>query len=780
MSSFEWYRQIHLVIVIAAILLIFVTPVVGQNTSIGAAETLLFNVSINTQLLPAVVRAERLADGRLALATATWHAAHLRLPADPPLRLPDNYYGYALEAVAGLTYSIDHGLMTLSITAPASAFTLRVHNHQSTGVPSPDRVPQGFYVDYDASISSGDHGYESHAILLEGVAFSHVGSVVSGLLVSGDRRYHQAIRTETYWRKDLPSPMETLVLGDTLGDGGAWSRPARYAGIRWARDFSLRPGFIAMPMPSLSGTAALPSTIDVLINNQRRRTDQVSPGPFELTNVPVTNGAGEINLIVRDLLGRESIINQNYYFSPRLVAKGLSDFSVEAGFLRENYGVHSNDYDSNGFIAGTGRYGLSSALTAEVRFEAQAQRQAIGVDLVALLGTFATVEAALATAKTDDNQGNHYLLGLERRTAAGNASLRWEYFDRDFVQFAALPSELRPRQRISASLGALLSSHVSSAINYTVQKAWDESRLELLTVNFGVTLADGIYLSNYASKDLGADKGWSAGISINLSLGKQRSASASTSTGSNRDTINRAELSQSPPGGPGSGWRLAVSDDPNQRWRMGLSKNTNFGRFRADATDTINDPAVRLGASGSIGWLAGHTFAARTIGAGSFAVVKVDSLKNIPIYRSNQLIATTNTSGMALIPDLLPYQQNSLTIDPIELPFDIKIQSVREIAVPFARSGLVVNFPVYRSRNALVLLRQLDGSVVPAGAQVTVSPGETSFIVGKRGEAYLMDLTDSNHLTVQWPDHVCELMLPLDPAGPSEPRIGPVTCGERP
>ncbi|MFT7500828.1 MAG: outer membrane usher protein, partial [Rheinheimera aquimaris] len=123
---------------------------------------------------------------------------------------------------------------------------------------------------------------------------------------------------------------------------------------------------------------------------------------------------------------------------------------------------------------------------------------------------------------------------------------------------------------------------------------------------------------------------------------------------------------------------------------------------------------------------------------------------------------------------------NQLTIDPVELPFDIKIQSVKEIAVPFARSGLLVDFPVHRSRNALVLLRQADGKVVPAGARVTVPPGEKDFLVGRRGEVYLMNLSDSNHLSVQWKEGSCHLILPLDPAGPREPRIGPLTCGERP
>lgn len=762
---------------LAAVLFAFASPATADANTIGRPETLLLNVIINTQLLPLVVRAEKLADGRLAFGLAAWEAAHLRLPEGEPLLLPDNRYGYALESVADLTYQLDHGQMTLTVAAPASAFKSSKINLRRAAVSLPDTVQPGFYLDYDASVSSGDHGYQSHGLLLEGVAFSRWGSAVSGLLFTGNRQRDEAIRTASYWRKDLPDPMETLVLGDTVGAGGAWSRPARYAGIRWARDFSLRPGFISMPMPNLSSTAALPSTIDVLINNQRRMTERVNPGPFELTNVPVMSGAGEINLIVRDLLGRESIINQSYYFSPRLLAKGLSDFSVEAGFLRENYGRRSNDY-GNGFIAGTRRYGLTSALTGGARFETQAQRQAVGVDFVALLGTFATAEAAVATARTDDTRGNHYRFGLERRTSRGNGYLRWELFERDFVQFAAVPNEIRPRERLSAGLGALLPGNVSTSISYTAQTSWDDSRLDLLTANLTVTLPAGIYLGSYVSQNFGPASSWSAGITVSMSLARQRPANTSTSLGSNGNMINRAELSQSPPGGLGSGWRLGVSDDPDQQWRGGLSRNTNSGSFSAEAADTADSPAFRLSARGAIGWLGGHAFATRTIGAGSFAVVKVGSIEDVPIYRSNQLIASTNGSGMALVPGLLPYQANQLTIDPVELPFDIEIQSVKEIAVPFARSGLLVDFPVYRSRNALVLLRKADGTVVPAGARVTVSPGENDFLVGKRGEAYLMHLSDSNHLSVKWKQGACELILPLDPAGPSEPRIGPVTCGE--
>lgn len=745
----------------------------------GHAETLLIDVTINTQRLPEIVRAEKLVDGRLALPLAVWQAARLRLPEGGPLSLPDDQRGYALESVPGLTYNLDRGHLSLTITAPATAFAGSAFDQGRGGVSPPNLSPPGFYFNYDVSATGSTSRFDSYGAFVEGVAFNSWGSAVSGMILRGDRQRDETIRTETFWRKDLPGPMETLVIGDTVGSGGAWSRPARYAGIRWARDFSLRPGFITAPMPSLSGSAALPSTIDILINNQRQQSERVNPGPFELTNVPVVSGAGEINLIVRDLLGRETVLSQSYYLSPRLLAQGLSDFSLEAGVLRENYGSKSNDY-GNAFAAGTLLYGLTPALTGEGRVELQQKRQAAGLALTGLLGTLGAAQAAVAFANADGALSGHYLVSLERSSRGGGGSLCWEYFDRNFKQFASLPGESRPRQQFSAGFGMALFKRVSTGINYTYRSTWSGDRFKMVSGSLGLSLPLDMNLSAYASMRLDKGHDWSGGVSLSMPLGTQRMASARTSLSREGRAVTTAEMSQSLPSGPGLGWRLRASDDRSRQWQAGLTLNTNVGNYNVEAADSTNGPALRLGASGSVGLLAGLPFATRSIGQGSFAVVKVGDLQGVPVYRSNQLAATTNGRGLALVPGLLPYQKNQLTIDPVELPFDIEIRGVKEIALPYARSGVLVEFPVRRSRNALVLLRRSDGSPVPAGARVTVTPGGQQFIVGKRGEAYLMDLNDSNRLSVQWQGGGCRLDLPLDLKGPSEPRIGPLVCGDQP
>jgi outer membrane usher protein len=386
--------------------------------------------------------------------------------------------------------------------------------------------------------------------------------------------------------------------------------------------------------------------------------------------------------------------------------------------------------------------------------------------------------AAAAYARAGGEQGERYLLGLERRSLGGSGSLQWEYFDSGYTQFGASSSETRPHGRLSAGYGMPLFPGASAGVSYISQSSWDGERFQLVSANLGVSLPWNMYLNAYASRQLNQNKGWSGGLNLILPLGSQRTVSASSTHDNAGRITNALFATQSVSQGPGLGWRLRTSDDPRLQLLAGATVNTNYGQVNADANLGKDGTALRLGANGSIGWLQGLPFATRNIGHGSFAVVKVGEIENVPVYRSNQIAASTNSSGMALVPNLLPYQNNQITIDPGELPFDVEIKGVKETALPYARSGLLVEFPVRRSHNALVVLHQPNGKPVPGGAHVTVSPGGLTFIVAKRGQVYLTDLESDNRIAVQWRDGHCDLAITLPADGQAEPRIGPLTCGD--
>lgn len=274
---------------------------------------LLLDVTLNSEPLADVVRVEQWPDGALLVPAPDWAEARLA-PLTQKRSLSDGTPAYALDTLPGATYRINRQSLRLEISAPASAFvgsTLALKDAQPA---PPPRPAPGVMLNYDVSLAHGGAGEPlTSGALLEAVAFGRFGNLVHSALVRSDAAGRSVTRLDTAWRLDLPQRLETLVLGDAVGVGGGWSRPARYGGIRWGRDFGMRPGFVTLPQLTLSGEAALPSTVEVLVNNARRLSQPMPSGPFELSNVPIVTGAGDINLVVRDLLGRETVVRQSYY-----------------------------------------------------------------------------------------------------------------------------------------------------------------------------------------------------------------------------------------------------------------------------------------------------------------------------------------------------------------------------------------------------------------------------------------------------------------------------------
>jgi outer membrane usher protein len=744
------------------------------------AETLLLDVSVNGQPLSGIIRAERLADGRMALPSEAWTAARL-LPAGDPVLLSDGTQGYALESMPGVDYKLDRSRLSLAITAPAAAFDATLLALDGGRGALPSTTPPGMYLNYDVVATRGQGTATSYGAILEGVAFTRWGALVASGAFRQDYGPLSSVRLDTFWRTDLPGRMESLVIGDTIGSAGYWSRPVRFGGVRYARDFALAPGYITYPMPSIGGSAALPSTVDVLINNQRTSQSEVQPGPFELTNVPIVTGAGNMQVVVRDMLGRETVINQSYYVAPQLLAKGLSDFSYEAGVLRFNYGTASNDYRS-GFGAGTYRLGLTDTVTGEVRGEVQRDRTAAGAAVAMVVGEYGVLALGGGYAVSDGESGGHYVAGAQRTTPKGGLSVAWEHFDRGYVQFGSTGDEVRPKDQFVAGGGFAAGHGINLGLNYTRRTAYNSATFSLGGANIGVALPWDAYVTLYVNKQFDGANGWSGGVTLIVPIDDRRIFAASSGRDFDGSWIDTVQATQSVPAGPGWGWRVAASDSESQRFQAGAVLNTSFNQLTAEANAGKDANAVRLGANGSLGWMQGTAFASRRIDQGAFAVVQVGDIEGVAVSLSNQIVATTGSDGRALVTGLLPYQLNQLTVNPDHLPFGVEISGVRESVVPYARSGAFIDFPIKRSRDVLVSLRQPGGAVVPAGARVTVTPGGQAFVVARRGEVYLVDVQQENQIDVRWKDGGCTLPLLLGPmtAVGDVQRVGPLTCGAPP
>tara|TARA_B100001142_G_C14240689_1_gene619247 strand:- start:378 stop:1055 length:678 start_codon:yes stop_codon:yes gene_type:complete len=210
-----------------------------------------------------------------------------------------------------------------------------------------------------------------------------------------------------------------------------------------------------------------------------------------------------------------------------------------------------------------------------------------------------------------------------------------------------------------------------------------------------------------------------------------------------------------------------------------LNLQNQIGTYTLGAAQSNGQESFRASVNGGVAFIGGSAYLSRRI-TDSFAVVEVPDYSGVGIYADNQLVARTNTNGSALLPRIRPYQKNLVRIEQADLPLDAKIDRIQLNAVPNFRSGLLLKFPIKRSRGALINVVLENGEPLPAGALAEILrknvEGNEVFPAGMGGELYLTGLTSSNRLRVTWLKQSCEFVLTFPESTEPLPYLGTYTC----
>ena len=193
--------------------------------------------------------------------------------------------------------------------------------------------------------------------------------------------------------------------GDVITAGFAWTRPIRMGGAQMQRNFGLRPDLVTLPLPAARGSAAVPSTADIYINNVKTFSQDVNAGPYLLNNLPAITGSGTARVILRDSSGHTTESVLPFYVSANLLAPGMFDYSVEAGLPRLSYGTTGDSYLGTPLVSGSARYGAFDWLTIMGHAEGGAGLMNASVGAVIRTGSFGVATVAGAASRTGTGTG---------------------------------------------------------------------------------------------------------------------------------------------------------------------------------------------------------------------------------------------------------------------------------------------------------------------------------------------------------------------------------------
>lgn len=676
---------------------------------------------------------------------------------------------------------MDEAALTLTLTADATLFArtmLRFDAGRPDGIV--ERRATSAFLNYGATWATGG----GRALNLESGVSLGASLLTSSFFLSSGGHTSRGMTAAII---DDTARLRRYQIGDAFVATGPLGGSLQLAGVSVSRDFSLDPYFIRYPTTGLSGVVTTPSRVDLYVNRQLVRSIQVQPGAYELANLALPTGAADTRVVVRDAFGGRQEFGGSYYVTTSILARGLQQYHYAFGAER------LRQFDSlwaygRAVLTGTHRVGLTDSITAGGRLEAEPGLFSAGPTLTTRLGRFGALEMSAAASRHRGRSGAAGGVAYEYVGRPGTVSVAWRQASDAYETLTSRRMRSAPRRDILASASARLTSRVTLTAGWQSQDvrgqggSGDVGRASLTS-----TVSLGPRLSLFVSAVRGRyDRVWSTSgfAALSLSVGPRRNASLSAES-IDRVVTGGVDVQQSAPIGPGIGYRMQTSG-------LGAGAELIDGELRAqarwaqlDVRQTFTGGARETWAqvNGALVGIGGRVLATRPVQNG-FALVRVPAVKGVRAYVSQQEMGRTDRRGDLLLPNLLPFYGNQISIADADVPADRTLTRKQLLLATPYRGGAIAEFPAireWRASGTVVLAgdpealhgqRALDATLT---VQTPAGPVETWLAAD--GAFYIEGLAPGRYeARVVSGALACAVTLDVPPSDAPVVRLGPLPC----
>lgn len=390
-------------------------PPAGNQATVGRALSgsvdLYLEVFINGTSTGLIGRFLQEPDGTIAIEST--ELVDLGLLPEDGARRPDGLINVAL--LSGVSFEFDAATQTINFEAATNALATLVIDAREGRETGTDITPSGWgaLINYGltvrASPAADAGGRVGFSAGLEPRLYGPLGVVSANFAINSANDGMSVVRLDTTWSFSSVNKMLTFRAGDVISGGLSWTHPVRLGGLQIQRNFALRPDLVTSPVPRLSGSASVPSTLEVYINALQALSLDVPQGPFEIVNLPLATGAGEARIVVRDATGNETVLETPFFSSPQVLRPGLLDFSFDIGFPRSRFGTESNAYAGTLMGSATFRLGVIPRLTLEGHVEGGPTLLSGGLGSLFLLGRLGTGSLAVLGSRSEAGTGYQFV-----------------------------------------------------------------------------------------------------------------------------------------------------------------------------------------------------------------------------------------------------------------------------------------------------------------------------------------------------------------------------------
>lgn len=650
---------------------------------------------------------------------------------------------FCLLTAAGIKSELDGSLQAVKIELPGNYF--EAQSLSESPLLMPDKASLGGFVNYDLYFEDAQ-GSREYSALSEIGLFRDYWLLDHAMLAKhvegGEGKRSEMLRLNSTFSIDFPQNYTRLMLGDSTTVMNPFTNSLRFGGLSFGTSYTERPDFIYWNAPTLRGSAALPSKVDLLLNGVSIYQQQVTPGDYVLQTGASIQQGGDAQVVVEDVLGNRTVQTFPLMINNRLLLPELNEYNISLGKLRYNYNIENDDYReffSNLYF----RRGVSHATTLGFNAAYSEEVQNLGLMWTQSAGKIAVLDMYAAGSRSAQEDGYSAGTALTRSWRKVSAGASIAYASHGYRILGYQDSLSVPKYDILAYLNVYDVPRVGSVnANYVQREYYDDAEgysVDSKMLNLGISrsfsssLALGLtYFNDFAPE---GDQG--VYFSLNYNFDSRRSLYASHST----EDFSRLQFVQNNVAETGLDYTLgAYQREGDVTYQAYGAYGTRFGDLSAQYLQSPDYDSSMLSYRGALVVLGKKAALTRYVD-NAFALVQVGDYADVDIYRSLSPMGATRKDGSFFVHNIVPYVTYDISFNQDQLMIDDKIDYSSKRIIALDKRGYALNFPVYQTR--LIVARLLDeqGQILARASEVYLNQSKSEFFpVDGEGKVYLYGL----------------------------------------
>ncbi len=557
--------------------------------------------------------------------------------------------------------------------------------------------------------------------------------------------------TATYER---PDTLQWLSFGDTFAYSGDLGSTINLGGLSISKVYMMDPYFVKQPLFGFAGSLTAPSQVDIYADGALVRSFNIRPGDFEIRNLYTQLGSGSVDIYIKDPYGNVQKVNYPVYGDTVLLRKGLHDYSYNMGFLRENYGLMSNQYGKPAFSA-YHRYGLTDAFNIKARAEAAEGLYNGGIQALSVIPRLGVFRMDIAESVKGSRRGVAGSFLHNYQKGFFNTSLFFTRYTEDYLTIGSLLTgqQVKRTAGFLAGFGSMAMGNFS--LGYSKEERFGGISSRAISSTYSKMLLKNLQMNLSARMTKGTDTDYAvfAGLTYYFFSPHDNTTriAAQYQQTKNGDSESVQAQKDPPPRGEGGGYRLLV--DRTHAGPSTISSFNPYAQYNArygiySVASQIQDidgktsESYTLSAAGSLVNVGGFHGFSRPV-TDSFGVVTTDGIPGIGIALNNEKVGTTDSSGRLVIP-LNSYSANRVTVDTKNIPLNYAISSENWNILPPEASGTCIWFDAAKVQavTGTLFVQKRDAKEPLEYYEITIKAGdkEIVFPTGKDGEFYIENI----------------------------------------